>query len=492
MFLRKILNLTMPKSSEKIIENYTFSAYNMLYNKIKVTSFWYKTEAAFVAASKLSGVKHTNVLRTIKVDAKNKKIITEQVSLFKHVFNIADRAFNKHCAYTLASVICFLHSKCGLGHNNISLESLFVTSNLNIVLGSFDKCLEGSFQKDIGDFRSVLQTFGLPDRPIVVILERRDWRSEFLDNMEVLLLEFSVLKIDEKADRIAKISQNKEVLGSFFRGKIAESLVYELEAFRKRQGKADVCAEKLKERVADLILDLDPIKSRSINGLFSILDPTIRLYLLRSSCVFSIEKLDREAVESILLGVKCRDHNIQMLTINFISKYYEKMTEKEKVRFIRSLQFLKDRQMLGHACKILEKHREADNNINREVYKFIEFFLPIDDLRLEVLPLIKGYYGSFSYSNICSKIAPAMFEFIRFNHTQKAAFEIIELLVERLKNERANIIDKNWRIPNLKALFFERKPKIQESGGVAEECVEENTSLSKTEEDIDDGWGDDW
>lgn len=492
MFLKKVLGFTSSKTREKLIDNSIFSAYNMLYNKMDVTEFCYKNESAFKAASKMASIKHMNILRVIKVDSKNKRILTEQIFPFRSVFSASDKIFNKHCAYTLANIICFLHKDHRLGHNNISFDALFVTLNLNIVIGSFERCKDNIFQKDLEDFKVFLKQTFLPARTVQSIFESRDWFCEFFDEMEAFILEFSILELVKKRNMIEKINTNKKVLNFFFRERVSKWITSELEKLRLKNRKESLETYKLKEEMLNLILELSPSKDTSVSSLFKILDPFTRSLLLRSPDVFSVQKLDSKAVEALLLGVKCRDSHIQVLTINFVSYYYKNMTEKEKVSFIKACKLLNDRDLLKRVCKVIDQNREYSSKVTAEIYKFIEAFLPIEDLRLEVLPLIVRYYESFNYTCICSCIGPFMFELTRSKETQDIAFIIIEKLLEHLKKEKSKIIDKSWKLSSIKTLFKEKRSKPQAENEKNDKNVKSSKTDMESTENLEDDWCDNW
>ncbi|KAL0266142.1 UNVERIFIED_CONTAM: hypothetical protein PYX00_011858 [Menopon gallinae] len=490
---------TWLKSGQKVAENDVFVAYNTLYNKVEVTEFYYKSESAFRAAATLHEVKHLNVLRSIKVDSKSRKIVTEQIQPFSCVLSTKDRVFNKHCAHALAHAVSFLHNECKIAHNNIVMDALFVTNNLNFVLGSFERSSrQGSFQKDADDFQRLLSTFSLTWRPIGDVLKDKTWHSEFLGGIEAFMHEFTVLKLREKEERVRSIARNAKILNTFFKERIAEKLILELKILKEKDESSGEGTRLYREMIAKVALELDMHRDTALNELFVILDPALRVFLLKNVAASRVPCLNDKAMECMLLGTRCKDSKIQALTIDFISRGYDKLSEKQKAAFIKSARLLRDRETLGAVCTILLRHADLGPQVSKETCRLIDSFLHVEEMCLEVLPLLKIYYKSFSYADICRKVIVVLFELVRHRDSQASAFEAIDLLVLHLKTNKKQIIDKEWRLSCIKALFSQRKggrdPNIQLSLGnaPASESACESETEHKAPDAADDGWSNDW
>jgi hypothetical protein len=489
MFLEKMMSLTRMRSGDKIMDMRTFSVYNTLHNKTRVTEFRYRSDTSFHTASMLHEIKHANVLRCLKVDAKRRTIVTERIFPFRDVLNVAESSFNKHCAYALACAIHFLHSEYMLGHNNISLDALFVTQNLNFVLGSFDMCKKNTFQKDLDDFRNILSAFNLPSVSLKKVLENKTWFSPFLDTLESFLLGLPALNVVEKRLSIERLVENKDVLGRFFREKMSEILIVELHGLRSEQN--DPAALELKQTIVELILELGSTRDTTLHDLLLVLDPSIRLYLLKSPVVLNVDSLDDKAVESILLGIKCKDRSLQIATIKFVSQYYARLTEKQRIGFVKAVAFLNDRRLLAMACSTLCEDKDARVALRKEICKLIIVFLPVEDLRAEVLPLMKVYYKDFEFSEVCGKVIFILFELVRCKDLQESAFELIDLFVQHLKRNREAIVEKNWYASDLTAFFFAKK---KDADATAADDAVWSTKPEQTpkKEGNDSGWDDEW
>eukprot|EP00866_Antonospora_locustae_P000400 jgi/Antlo1/400/888 len=503
MFLRRVLSLAGLKTGRKIVENDVLSAYNTVYNKVEVTEFYYKSDTSFRAAALLHEVKHLNILRTIKIEPRSRKIVTEQIQPFSSIFSVKDREFNKHCAYSLASAIAFLHDKCKVAHNNISFDALFITNSLNFVLGSFERSSkEQGFQKDIDGFQKVLSAFSLPRRLIADVVKDRAWYSDFLCGMEAFMHEFSALKLHEKEKRVRDIENNLKVLNPFFRKKVSEKLTAELRILKEKTSSSDDRTRLYKEAIAKMALELDPCKENVLNELFTILDPALRVFLLKNVEASKASLLDDRAMECMLVGIRCKDYEIQTLTICFISQGYGGLSIKQKEMFIRSARLLENRAMLGEVCMILLRHVDLTPRVNKEVCKLIELFLPVEEMCLEVLPLVKIYYKGFSYAEICRNIAVVLLELVRHQESQDSAFEAIDLLVQHLKMNKSYIIDREWKISYVKSIFSQRKSRnnaINNAGSLLERTsVLESKSAGKEESEYkassvgEEGWSNDW
>lgn len=499
MFLRRVLNLAGLKAGKKVAENDVFIAYNTLYNKVEVTEFCYKSESAFRAASTLHEVKHLNVLRSIKVEPKSRKIVTEQVQPFSCVLSTSDREFNKHCAYALAHAVSFLHNECKIAHNSISLNALFVTNNLNFVLGSFERSSrQGSFQKDADDFQKLLCTFNLPCKPIGDVLKDEAWYSEFLGGMEAFMHEFNVLKRCEKEERIRNLAINAKILNVFFKERISEKLIIELKILKEKGENSDDSIGLYREMIAKMALELDIHKDRILNELFVILDPALRVFLLKNVAASRVSCLSDKAMECVLLGTRCKDSKIQALTISFISRGYDKLSEKQKAAFIRSARLLRNREMLGAVCTILLRHVDLGSQVSKEACRLIESFLHVEEMCLEVLPLMRIYYKGFSYADICRKVIVVLFELVRHRDSQASAFEAIDLLVQHLKTNKKQIIDEEWRLSCIKAFFSQGRSRRDASSqldldnALAGESTCEGESVYKAPDVADDAWSNDW
>lgn len=489
MFLEKMMSFTGMRAGDKIMDTRAFSAYNTVHNKTRVTEFRYKSGTSFRAASALSDAKHINILRCMKIDAKRRTIVTEQVFPFRDAFSASEGRFNQHCAYALASALHFLHTECMLGHNNVSLETLFITQNLNIVLGSFDMCEKNAFQKDLDDFKGILRTFNLPYVPVRKVVDDKEWFSPFLDTIEVFVLEIPVLGVTEKHASIARLAENKEVLGRFMREKVSEILVVELHRLRAEQSDPDTL--QLKHALLELALELGRTRSTLLYDLLVVLDPSVRLYLLSSPTVLDTSSLDNKAVESILLGIKCKDYGLQLATIRFVSQYYARLTEKQRIGFVKAATFLSDKRLLTRVCPILLASSDAGPAFRREVCKLIVAFLPVEGLRGEVLPLMKTYYKDFEFSEICGKVIFLLFELVRCKDSQKSAFELIDLLVQHLKRNSDAVIEKNWCVSDLTTLFFTKK-KDTHADAADDAAWSEGLKAPKNTASSEGGWDEEW
>lgn len=503
MFLRRVLNLAGLKAGRKVVENDVLSAYNTVHNKVEVTEFYYKSDTTFKAAALLHEVKHLNVLRSIKIEPKSRKIVTEQIQPFSSIFSAKDREFNKHCAYALASAIAFLHDECKIAHNNISFDALFITNNLNFVLGSFERSSrQESFQRDVEGFQKLLCAFGLPRRLIGDVLKDRTWHSEFLSGMEAFMHEFSALKLHEKEERVRGISCNVKILNSFFRKKVSEKLAVELRILKEKEKPGDDRTRLYKEAIAKMALELNPHKDRVLNELFTILDPALRVFLLKNVAASNVSLLDDRAMECMLVGIRCKDHAIQALTMGFISRGYDKLSAKQRAMFVRSARLLDNKAVLGEVCVILLRHVDLTPQVSKEVCKLIELFLPVEEMCLEVLPLVRIYYKEFSYSDICRKIIVVLLELVRHRESQDSAFDAIDVLVQHLRMNKSHIIDKEWKLSCIKAFFSQGKGRSNAASSaeslLGQDAMLEGTSPAEDKSECnapnagDDGWSNDW
>lgn len=527
MFFKKIFSFGGSENSEKIISTPAYSAYNSKYDNRDVTIFKYETSAGFLKASNVHKTKHTNILRVFKIDDKKQTITTERVALFSECFSAGNIIYNKYAIYVIANVLDFLHSKCKLSHNSVEINSIFINQNLNLFLGGFHMAEERatSFQKDTADFKKLSALFGLKPSDISCICRKEHYNSNFFDTIEAFLIEYPTSKTYEKKLALGRIRDQQNNLEFMFRQRISQVLIFDLKKIKNEEN-----VITFKEDVVDVILSLitkedvpktpQTVENIALDDLFQILDPSVRLYLYQKPEMKNLKKFNNITFDSLLLGIKCKDKELESGTMTYIYAIHEILTPVQMSKLVNTFIFLRNTDHIEKISSILTKdsfmklaNRRGEcvyKELRKNICRLMESYLQSEYSRIFGLKFLDLFFKFFSFDELCGKIIPMLFDLIRNKEHQEDAFMIIDKIICYLKDSKKDILAENWSFSKITSLFYSKKshhsskgthespPKITKkvvsnTSEVTESMRDFNvivmpTETNSTEESWSDGW----
>ncbi|ADM12147.1 uncharacterized protein Eint_090170 [Encephalitozoon intestinalis ATCC 50506] len=489
MFLKKLLAIAA--KNETLV--HTTSAYTM-YN----TTFENKraTKLAFtqppVAYSFLRKIKHDNIVGIYKLNVEKGYLITKRLFPFCSVFRKETREFNKYISFKIAQAIVFLHTQCGVVHGNIVKDSLFFNEEGGIVLGGFEKSRNSSvFDQDNIMFSNLVKELTNVDTTLVKVAGDERFCSDIFLDLDIAFFGYKSFTTEQKLDFISKARKSKNEFVDIHKRRISWMILGDINSSTQKDFKILAVDFVLGFGVSDMEEFLPP--------LFSILDTGIRLYLLRNSdkYISRIVSLD-PIIKSLSLGIKCKDKELREETIVFIKENINMISKKQQSEILETMHgyILDDQGMqlvLKFLCDVRPVFKKTD-----VVYRILCKYLIQSKSKVKVLAAMEIFYETFDNFKMTTELLPLLCGYLSNRHAQPAVFSLIEKVLEHLKEHKTEIVDKEWKIGNIKNIFKPRSPEGQgtiPSGKVETPSEKSENELSQDHKEWkspEDGWDDPW
>lgn len=539
-FFKKVLPVSQPKELIKTFQNYKI--YKSKYNHNPCTIFSYTNyKTGIIAIQILKTIKHPNIMIILKTkEEKNNTYIKTELLFFLCDFYHDSISYIHYVLCTLSELIIFM-KRCNIAHNNLTLDSFFINSTGKFILCGFEESYKGGNQNDeymfqmfIEKIRKDLQSdvfkkknqhnlkfrtqhqgpknendighektldFNIKDYTRIEDLEDEILNGKYFDSndfleknrdfyekniykrLEKILLRFKLLSDTEKMGFLNFIIANRNDWIEIVKENIITVFIDELQSQN----------DTYKEKILMMIFELN-LKNYNqyIEKLFSILDSQVRLFLLQNIDIYmdKVSIWDNKICENLLLGIKCNDQTLKIESSKFLDKIADKLHDKNIKEIIKTfVGYLKNEESMKIGLGFIRNNGNRiknDQNIANEAYKLLIAYLTNNSLRQDVLEIIKINYKYFEVSKIQKELLPLLCNYLSDQQTQDLCFDMIELLIKHLKENKENIINKEWGVKKLSKMLSRVSMKLP---GIKKDKEDKKSKKeSKDENDWDEEW----
>lgn len=433
--------------------------YETKYNGVRCTKMYFTVDSPSKYEF-LRTTTHYNILPVYKITQHS--IFTKLVVPFSAVFDKHRVKYNEYVIAKLRETLNFIHDELQLEHCNIVMSALFVDVHGNILIGKFDRCTE---------FRSAEDDEYLLNELCLSILEKDlsevgdgDILFRTLEKKE----NFEKFTIDQKREFVYHMIENKDEFMECVMRNIIGLLLEDISKSNSEEYKIFILDSLIK-------LDNDLLITFS-KDLFSILDSSIRLYLLKN--LSGLGGLN-ECVGEICLGLRVKDRALRLETINFIFRNSSKFSTKAFSWILETMQEdVTDAESIAVVCYALLDMERVD--VYRPVYKFLLRFLILDKEKMLLYQCTERFFPHFDKYKISTELLPLLCSKLSVVEAQDTCFHLVEKILSFLKEYKSEIRSKEWSFRNLKGIFVTKK--VQDEAAISERIMR----LSK--EDKEDEW----
>jgi hypothetical protein len=484
MFFKKLLLLGAKKES-LVHTASTYRLYDTTHNDMRATKI--ALDSSVAPYEFLKKIKHDNLIRPIKIDARKNTLLTARLYPFRQLYRREMVEFNKYCLYKIALAVRFLHHQCRTAHNNIGLDSLFMDEDGRIVLGGFEKSRRSSlFDEDLMMLSNLVSEAVGIDMSMHRFIESRGLCTELFFDLEVAFFGYRSFSTEQKLGLISALDANRSEMIDLYRRRISFMVYGDLSR--------DV-PKDFKLLVVQFIIDFDVRDfGELLVPLFSVLDSCVRLYLLRNSAryICRVSTLDPVA-DSLSLGLKCKEIEIKEETILFISRNLRLLSSKALQQMVEVMhEYISDDVGVVLVLDFLTSARPTfrDSDV---VYRMLCKYLLQSGCKLEVLGAIEALHPTMDTYRLGTELLPLLCGYLSDARLQPAVFALLEKILWHLKEHRGEMISKEWRLRGLAELF---SSKLKEAGNEQVYGAGSNGD-NKGENELDSkesnsGWDDEW
>ncbi|TBU09171.1 hypothetical protein CWI39_0098p0040 [Hamiltosporidium magnivora] len=471
------------------------------------------------ASDLLKNIKHINIIDVIKVSESKENIIlySKKVIPFLFIYTNELNEFNDYVLYKIGLVLDFLHEKCKISHNNIIIESLYVDFNGNIILGDFEE-FSGAEMCSMNDdymFKELVYKIKKSEniknnefsiKGYLNINEER-FDKNFYKKFEMNFIKLNILKEFEKYEFIDWIIQNINELIEIYKKIIINFFVNEL--FKEYK-------VEYKMRVIKFVFELKIIEYEEyIEQIFSVLDSNIRLFILKNVDGRQIKNWTSNTINNISLGIKCNDNNLRRESINFIGKILNNLNDKNIKVVLKAMSCVTDKEIMKYILQFLNENidilKSRNEDILKDIYKLVMTYISCEEVRKELLVTIEIYFKYFKLRKIYIELLPIICTMLGDEAIQDSVFDLIENILKFMKENKKELLVKNWNVKSIKGFFgFMKGNKEEKSSknltvinkkvideGILEKKVanisfQDKEKYNEEDEDISNEWNEEW
>lgn len=468
-----------------LFKNQQTFRYNLGYCKLyDVVMSEVSTKMQLVASSTskydfLITAKHPNLLPVLKTTKHS--VYTRHIIPFSEVYSKDKQEYNRYAMIKIAEAVTYLHTELHIEHHGIEMDALFVNDNGIICLGKFNRKCE--------------YTNGTVDR---VLLDRlsNELTGMFVDQLGEpamifqLLEQYPLLKeneISEKKSMVPEILKDKDLLPLIMHKKIIEMFLEDVRHSKDTNYKIFLLESMFS-------FDRDLLNTDFSKELFSILNSTVRLYLLRN--IGFISDINKCAAE-VCLGLTVKDKTMRLETVNFVFAHYSSIVPEILASIFGVMQNVSDSEMIGMIChKLTEAEKKSDASLagsesaiedpicSRMLYKLLLKYATLGKSRLLVYNCIEQYFVYFDKYKLSKELLPLLCSKLCDKESQDECFSLVRRILIFLRQNRNEIQRKDWSLKNLKGMLGIKK---DESGDAVQKKItkiEESELRMWSDEDV--------
>lgn len=386
----------------------------------------------------LKTVTHPNIIPIYKLS--NRSIYTKRITPLSLCLEKDKKLYNKCLILKIRDALDFVHQSLKREHRGISLESIFIDTAGMPVLGNFEK--SSLFLDSQEDFNKLdLVSAEITGYMVDQITEDKD-SLDFILTLEFST--FSSLKTEEKQNLISRIFEMKNEIPLITVKNIFTISILDLEKEATKEYKIFIL-EKLIALNRDYFF-------QSKKVLFSIIDSTVRIFLLKIFTSESGESMD-DIVPDLSLGLRVKDKVIKTDTIDFVFK--NSFTPESMEILLENMLTCTDTDSIVLICShLLEFEYQS---LSKPIYKLLYSFLVLNKALPSVYRCLEKFYTSFDKVKISKELLPNLCSHLIEKENQEQCFGLVEKIIKFLKDHKEEIHNKEWSFKHISNIFNKKE-----------------------------------
>lgn len=388
----------------------------------------------------LKDVTHPNIIPILKLSQHS--VYTKKINPFSTCYEKYKKEYNNYVIQRISDALVFVHTVLKKEYHALSVDSLLIEESGKPLLSNFEKTKDFVSEKTDNEMlKSLTKEIVGADK-----VDISDDIAEVFDRIFKISTEsLSNMKCEDKMSLINLIKNNRHIIPSVTNKYIFNTFIIDAE---KEQNK------EYKTEVLDLLFLLDINYFYDCRkSLFSILDTTIRLYLLDKFRDVDFGELD-DIASDLSLGLFVKDKMIRKQTVEFI--FHHQFGSDAMCFLIESMLNCTDSDTISLICENLLKLERVD--IHKSVYKLLNQFMTLNKSSLEVYRCIDKYYTTFDRVKLTKNILPNLCSRLIEKENQDYCFSLVEKILKFLKNDRADVVSTDWSFKSIKSML-NKKPE---------------------------------
>lgn len=409
------------------------------YNSLPCTKITLKTGTT-AQYEILKSSTHPNIISILKLS--NHSIYINKVTPLPLCLEKDKKLYYKCLIFKLKDALSYIHETFKREHRAILLESIFISSSGEPILGNFSKST--IFIDSNTDFEKLnLLSLELTG-------ENMDNEDEFDKETLDFVLKLSnqhiaTLKTEGKVSLMNKIIEFKEEIPMISVKNVFKVFLHDLENESSKDYKLFII-ESLR------ILNKEYFYE-SKKALFSIIDSTVRMCLLK---MFNADKnkapMD-DIVSDLCLGLRVKEKTIKNETIKFI--FNNTFSTDSMSYFLENMLICTDSDSIALICTNLMKIDA--NQFNRQIYKLLYSFLLLGKSIASVYLCLDKFCFSFDKIKISKEILPNLCGKLIEKENQEQCFSLVEKIIKFLKEHKEEVHNKEWSLKNISSIFNKKE-----------------------------------
>lgn len=423
-------------------------------------------------------------------------LVTEPMSLLaEHVRRGEHAAFMVFCLFRIREMLARLLKEHNLeitsfGSGEIVEGDLYVGEEGLVVLGGFEVKFRDSGEQREGDVHRLLAGV---EKAFTGQRGYRDIEENLFFVLEREVAGYEKASPTERTNFAQLLKDNTRQLPECYKARIAGHFVSAL--CRKCEGEPGEPREgrEEKERMAKIVFGLkhadpDPF----VISLFKILDPDVRLFLLRALRAQKPfgKKLSPELVKAVFpefkLGLVCSDDLLKMETIATVGCISAAIPEKIKAEILAIFLLAvtkgkgKEREEISRLClEKAEDFLEADVNA---FYKISVECISSSEKALKEngVSILDKIYSYIDPRFLSTQVVSLVSSQLLYEEAQEKSFLLLDKILLHLKSSRKDLLKVGWTT-GIKGMLMKGQPSIKVSKSVKKKAAEEEDAWEDAE-----------
>lgn len=387
----------------------------------------------------LKDITHPNIIPILKLSQQS--VYTKKINPFSVFYEKDKDKYNEYVIEKIVEALNFIHTVLKKEYHALSMESVVLEESGNPLLCNFEKLTDFVSDKvDNEMIKSFTKSILNTHRETV-----SDETSELFNKVfKISIDSLSNMKTEEKIDLISLIKRNKTVIPTITSKYLFKTFIFDAEKDQNKEYKTEVL---------DFLFSLNSdYFYENRKALFSVLDTTIRLYLLNKFRDINFGELD-DIASDLSLGLFVKDKLIRKQTIDFI--FHHHFGSDAMSFLLESMLSCTDMETVSLICENLQILERED--INRSIYKLLNQFMTLEKSSLEVLKCIDKYYTTFDRVKLTKNILPSLCSRLIEKENQDYCFSLVEKILKFLKSNRNDSASSDWSFKSIKSILTKKQ-----------------------------------
>lgn len=378
---------------------------------------------------------HPNIIPIFKLSKQS--VYTKKIIPFTQAFERDKTEYNKYIISKVKEALIYVHTVLKKEYRALSTDSLVVEKGGQVLLCNFERMRP--FESPDTDFEMLT---GL-SKELIGTEEIKSCDDASTDIFERIFgLNISASKPEVKTSVFEDFLRNKEILPSVMRHHIFDLFVTDAAKDSNKQ---------YKTRTFDILHEFDEDYFRiCVKQLFSVLDSTIRVYLLDKFMDAELQPGDLQAITAdVSLGLQVKDMAVKKRSIDFVFKQQFGLESMELL--LDAMGTSTDSESIDVVCEYLLNF-ERDRLI-KPIYRLLLVYLISGAKSHLIYNCIDRYFPLFDKIKITKEILPNLCSKLIEKEHQEQCFVLVEKILKFLRSHKDDLQSKESMFKSIKGMF---------------------------------------